>query len=433
MAKVLNPLLQGAVGQLADTTLFTRSGDTLIRTARSRATDVKSQSQMERRVRLANLVAFFRNGGDWQRSGFANKRRSQSDYNKFVSVNYNMSGVALTKDEVAQGACIVAPYMVTNGNLPSISVTDMQGWYASNILMVETAVSPSDTVAQFAYDLVNNNKWLRFGDQISCLVYMQVTNEVTGVPMVILNRYEVTLDPHSDESLVTYLPTEFFTTVSRDGMDYLGFQPSKAPMGFTFVLSRNTRRGLAVSTQILTMTNTSFLDRYTSEEHLRFAIQSYGQSESLFLSPESISEDKNAIIVPTLLGFGNAVTSISSIGDINIKFVAGSTAPTVAMYKSSSTASVMPLYLSAKQVVTRGGVTIRLLNGALFELPLSEFTPHLASPGKPDTTWGAKCVGLSGSGYNACSIVSIWVGLEDDSVLNASFPYNPSDPSDIVD
>lgn len=309
MARQVNGQLKGAQGKVGDVTYYTMNGQTYARKANTDQTNPQTTAQMSRRVRLANVVAMYRAGIAWSKKSYQNKLRVQSDYNKFVQTNLNQSGVALTREQVELGACVVAPYMITRGTIPSIHLVAAGGTIYTSVVLGGTNLTPSSSVRDWAAEIVRYNPTIQLGDQLSVIFYEQKMNEDTDIPYVLCRSYEVTLDPINENPVSDYIPAQYMS-VAQQGTEYVLSTSGTLPTGgIAYVLSRNTRRGLEVSTQYITMTSNAVLLQYTSQEQLTNAMLSYGLNPDAFLSPDT-TEDAQPTPSPLVcLGLGLGIPS----------------------------------------------------------------------------------------------------------------------------
>ena len=191
--------------------------------------------------------------------------------------------VYLTKQEVAEGACVAAPYQITQGSIPAIVITGTGQNGVTDIRLGGLNLSNSTTVAQFAKAVVDNNPEYQYGDQISFFLVKQKTNAETNVPYCIFSAAKVTLDAASEDTLfdVTGNSTGF---KSVDGN--LGHNGADGDCAYTWVHSRKSNGKLLVSSQSLLAAN-SIISNYQGENAYMLARTSYGITQDVFLSPDA--------------------------------------------------------------------------------------------------------------------------------------------------
>lgn len=276
-----NTLIKGRVGQ---TTYYISGGQQIARQSRNDSnygeTARRSYSQQERRIMWANLVNFYKASAIWMPKAFETKKRNQTDYNKFMQLNLEDARIAFTKAEAAAGACVVDEFLISQGSIPAIAITQSGSAWKTDLSLGSLEISASTTVKAFTDALLANNSSVRDGMQISFVVYEQ-SIDTLSTPRILCQCYEVTLSTTSTEPLRKYLPEICSTTV--DGC--LGTSTSIATGGFAFILSELVAGALRVSTQRLITNNTALITQYTSSVQQGLAMSSYGLDREVILSP----------------------------------------------------------------------------------------------------------------------------------------------------
>ena len=279
---ILKGIFRKQTGSIGDMTLRVVNGQTVTSEKVTRNTS-KTFAQMVRRVQWANVVNLFRAFEGTLHPSFESRPRSWSDFNAFMSANIGQFGVYLTASEASQGGCLVAPYQITRGSLPSVGMgTTEAGVITSDIKVGALDITDETTLAAFSAAVRANNSGWEYGDQLSAYVALQKVNTITQVPYVEVHAYEITL-AEDDETLVLDLidndPTCFAVVDQKLCLN--------APIngGACYVHSRKDGQKTRVSTQRFTATN-DLLDAYTTEAKRTEAIISYGGKTSTeFLTP----------------------------------------------------------------------------------------------------------------------------------------------------
>lgn len=273
MAIFTGGLLGSSRNRVGSIVTYRLKGQDVARSLAANVSNPRTRAQMEQRVRLANLVSFYRANKPWM-DGLAFSARPQqwSDYNAFVSANLNSNRVFLTKAEAAAGTCIVAPYRVSEGNLPSVSVTEQtNGVYATNLYVGD--VNPTtDTIAGVTAALLANNNGLYEGMQLSLIVNYQ--QQIGGVYRAVVRYYEVILSLTDGRLFSEVMSDQHIAYVQNS----IGFTAgaNDPVMGFAFIISADQGGKTLTSTQYLTLTDSTLYDTYTTESALNAAIESYG-------------------------------------------------------------------------------------------------------------------------------------------------------------
>ncbi|MCQ2300830.1 MAG: DUF6266 family protein [Bacteroidales bacterium] len=302
MAIVNNLWLRGTKKRLAGTVVYQSMGQTIQRELAAQVTNPRTEAQMQQRVRWSNIVSLYRVLKPMMKYAYEGKKRTQSDYNAFMSANITNSPVALTKQEAAAGACVVAPYTITRGSLPAVSLSASNEGWVTDIFVGEFDDWAGATVGEFAKAVINGNPGIRRGDQISFIRLTQMVNGTTGIPYVILRKYEILMDPESNDLASNYLPVELLGFEGSPDNYKLEVINNGASGAFCIIISRTTSGRTMVSTQQLQIVNMDdMLAAYSSAEQIAGAIASYGESEDVFLSSTTAGYGQGQAVELSLL------------------------------------------------------------------------------------------------------------------------------------
>lgn len=271
-------------GRVGETTYYISKGQQIARQSRNDSnygdTARRTINQQERRVLWANLVNFYKISARWMPKAFESKRIGQTDYNKFMAINVPVARIPLTKSESEASACVIDTFLVSQGSLPSVEISQDTEGYFTNIGCGSLFVSSSTTVGQFSSALIDNNANIRQGMQLSFVQYSQSVDPL-GTPRAICRCYEVTLDTNSTAILQDNIPA--LATVNHDG--YLGTSADIITGGFVYILSELVNGSLKVSTQQLVVNNNTLIAQYTTPAQLEAAARSYGVDTEVVLNP----------------------------------------------------------------------------------------------------------------------------------------------------
>ena len=279
---ILNGIASKLKGSAGSLTFRRSAGRTIVS---EKVTEVKisrTEPQQRHRTKWANVVQMYKGIRPLLNYGFESRPKNLSDYNMFVKVNMQQTPVYLTKQQVAGGACVAAPYQITQGSLPSIVISGTGSSAATDIYLGSLSLGASTTVAEFSQAVVSNNEDYRYGDQISYFLVKQKVNADTGIPYCQFSAAKVILDAADTTILWDAVPRNGF--YAQDAM--LGHYGSDGDCVFAWVHSRKSANGKTlVSSQTLIDAN-SILANYQGDMAYNLAASSYGQGVTAFLSPD---------------------------------------------------------------------------------------------------------------------------------------------------
>lgn len=309
--------LRGAKKKLGGTVLYTQGGRTLQRELAPEVKNPKTPAQMGQRVKWANLVAFYRANSGWMPKAFENKKATQSDYNKFMSLNAANSRIYLTKEQARQGACVVDSYRVSDGTLQPVDIfPTAKDWVTNLYLTGLDKLDVTTTLAAFSNALLSSNAGLRSGDQLSFIRVTQLFNNTTGIPYVQVRAYEMIINEQGSGLVKDFWPIELIGLGQEQETPALMVKNNNKQGGFAIIVSRTQGGRVLVSPSQITQVNMAdVINQYSSSAALQAAIDSYGRGDGVFLDSKGANEIGNN---PTTM----SITEIRSF-DGTLSVVAG--------------------------------------------------------------------------------------------------------------
>ena len=283
-----NTKISGKVGQL----LYrqTRTGTVISELPVKPAIPRRSARQMDRRTQWGNLAAIYKQFDSMLRRGYENLPPQMSVFNAFIQANIDVVKVYITKTIRLNGGAILAPYQITRGSLPSISMAkNASNILVSGIRLGSLAIDANTTIGQFSQAVIDNNDNFDEGDQLTFFHGIQTIDIVTRTPRATIRGYKVVLSTAED--------TKLWDVVDRIGFSVtdncLATSQQITNGAAVWVHSRETADGaLKVSTQLFFVEN-SALATYQGRTAFTAAANSYGgiNSAAVYLQPEVVGID----------------------------------------------------------------------------------------------------------------------------------------------
>lgn len=281
--------LRGAKKKLGGTVLYTQGGRTLQRELAPEVKNPKTPAQMGQRVKWANLVAFYRANASWMPKAYENKKATQSDYNKFMSLNASRSRIYLTKEQAKQGACVVDSYQVSDGTLQPVDVFPTGNDWVTNLYLTGLdKLDATTTMAAFSTALLASNAGLRSGDQLSFIRITQLNNNTTGIPYIQVRAYEMLINEQAPGLVKDFWPIELIALGKEQETPALMVKNNNKQGGFAIIVSRTQASRVLVSPSQVTQVNmAAIIKQYSSDAALSAAIESYGKGDDVFLDSKA--------------------------------------------------------------------------------------------------------------------------------------------------
>ena len=278
---ILNGILKKLNGSAGSLTFKQYAGQTVVSEKISVVKRSNTPMQMRQRTKWGNVIQMYKGICPLINYGFESKPVGKSDYNMFMKVNMKGSDIYLTREEVAGGGCIAAPYQLTQGTLPSIVIVGSGDNARTDIKLGDLTIDAETLVKDFAIAVVSNNPDYDFGDQISFFDVLQRVNAVTGIPYCQFLATNVVLDKASEVKLLDMVSKYGFATV--DG--FLGHIEGEGAGVFAWVHSRKSSAKTLVSTQSLVNNNDEMIAEYSGDQAYKRSVKTYGGESSAFLTP----------------------------------------------------------------------------------------------------------------------------------------------------
>ncbi len=208
-----------------------------------------------------------------------------SPYNAFIQANCKLCKVYITKDIRLNGGCVLAPYLISRGKLPSIHYTKSRNdMLVTDINLGSLVIDDNTTVAKFSAALISCNDNWEEGDQLSFIHGVQTHDPVTGVPRAKMSGCNVVLDLSDDTPLMLVVNAIGFCTVNG----CLGMSQPITESAAAWIHSRDKDSDITVSTQYL-FVDPAVYASYQGQEAFDASVSSYGgmNKSAVFLSPKS--------------------------------------------------------------------------------------------------------------------------------------------------
>lgn len=321
MAVLQNLWIRGGKQRLGGVVLYQMNGQTLARELAPQVANPRTTAQMRQRVKLSNLVAFYKANKVWMRNAFEDKAQRESDYNAFVAANIGNTLVALSKSEVASGAAIAAPYQITRGSILSIEHTLQGSTIKTNLNLGNYQITQASTIGELSVAILNNNLTLSEGMQLSLIVNIQQAGQASQQPYIVVRVYEFLLNRTSTEPLTNYFPESVTSVAAGTGNYALALNTSSySEGGATFILSHSVGGVTRVSSQRLQMFGSqSVYNAHTTAAAMANAIDSYGVGADVFLDTNNANALVDVLGTMTILSVtinGRSYTAGDSIPEI---------------------------------------------------------------------------------------------------------------------
>ena len=292
MAKVdgVATQISGKVGELMF--VQTKHGTIVYEAPTVKKTPRRSEQQMGTRTQWANLGATYMLFDGTLKRGFEALPTNMSVYNAFVQANLGVVKVYITKAMRLNGGCVLAPYQITRGSLPSIGMSvNGSGVVVSDLALGNLQIGAQTTVGEFSQAIIANNVGWQVGDQLTFFLGRQTVDPVTSIPRATLTPNKVVMDLIDETPLWSVVDASGFSSVQgSSGSGFmLGMNAVLLAGAAAWVHSREAGLGqLKVSTQFFYVENAA-LASYQTSAALMASANSYGgiNTGGVYLQPRT--------------------------------------------------------------------------------------------------------------------------------------------------
>ena len=298
---ILNGILKKLNGSAGSLTFKQVNGQTVVSEKATIVKNARTPAQQRQRTKWGNVIQMYKGICPLINYGFESKPVGKSDYNMFMAANMKLTNIYLTRSEVAGGACIAAPYQLTQGSLPSIVVMGKGETAKTDIYIGELVIDENTTVKEFAQAVVSNNADYDYGDQIAFFDVLQKVNALTLIPYCQFAATNVVLDKASEVKLWDLVNKHGFAT-STDG--FLMHAEGEGEGVYGWVHSRKGASKTLVSTQMLIDNNAEMIADYSGDNAYQRSVKTYGGETSAFLTPGTMTTSGASATTPSEEGNG---------------------------------------------------------------------------------------------------------------------------------
>lgn len=290
LKNIVNAKISGNVGSMN----FRRRGSKVVVAERSYVNSSKgngaSYKQRMHRIRIANVSSVFRAIAAIEARAWQFKGENQSDANMFFAKNLANSPVFLTAEQAKNGAAVIAPYVVSEGTLPSLAQSFDADTFHTGIKVPAGWIVGQNTVGALSMAIIANNEGVQNGDKFTFAKIEQTTSVINGktFPMLIVTYFELTLDANSVKSVASLPNYALMNFAVSEGNEIICNNGGDAAFA---IHSRLLSSKLYTSTQMVSMNpvKTIFED-FTSEAQKARAMDSYGYKPDVLLTPDMVDD-----------------------------------------------------------------------------------------------------------------------------------------------
>ena len=370
LKNLINAKVSGNVGSMN----FRKRGNQVVVAERSYANSSKgggaTYKQRMHRVRMANVSSVFKKIAAIEARAWQNKGANMSDANMFFKSNLATSPIFLTAAEAKNSSAVIAPYVVSEGNLPSLVQSFKSDGFHTGVMLPAGWIVGQNTIGALSSAIIENNADFKNGDKLTFARIGQVVSNVNGqsIPDIEVTYFELTLDVESVAAVASLANYELFAFAVTEENELICKNMRDA--GFV-IHSRLVSAKLFTSSQMCSMKagNVTYTN-YSSEKQKTAAMDSYGYKPDVLLTPDSVEgvEDVTAS-VEAITYNDSELSSGQTIQAGSVLLITGTDLNRKNLYVANAGVVLVPqVSTDTKQqyTINRNGTLSIVLNGATY-------------------------------------------------------------------
>lgn len=370
LKNLINAKVSGNVGSMN----FRKRGNQIVVAERSYANSSRGGGatfkQRMHRVRMANVSAFFKKIAAIEARAWQNKGMNMSDANMFFKANLANSPIFLTAAEAKNGAAVIAPYVVSEGNLPSLVQSYKSDGFHTGVMLPAGWIVGQNTIGGLSSAIIENNADFKNGDKLTFARLQQTTANVNGmsIPNVEVTYFELTLDTENVAAVAALPNYELFAFAIDEHNELICRNMVDA--GFA-IHSRLVSAKLFTSSQMCSMrSGNAVYATYISEKQKTMAMDSYGFKPDVLLTPDAVEGVEDILAaVETITYNDTELSSGSTIQAGSVLLIMGQDLNRKNLYVANAGVVLVPqVSTETKQqyTINRNGTLSIVLNGATY-------------------------------------------------------------------
>lgn len=266
-------IIRKVSGKVGDLVYRVQNGQQVIAAYNPHVKNPQTALQMQQRTKWLNVLAMYKVMKPYLKGAFENKSSGQNDYNRFMGINLQAAPVYLTRAQFVDGGAIIAPYLISQGSLPAITLTGSTTDIVANF-------TGAATVAEASASILGDARFKQ-GDALCFFVVAQSVS-AEGTPVAQAYAMKLTLDL-TDTTPLSSLCTAQLGIAATGG--FVSVTTNSEVYATAVVHTRRTEKLLVSSARLQVTGDIGIL---LSDSTFAASATSLGYTEGdIFLEPDS--------------------------------------------------------------------------------------------------------------------------------------------------
>ena len=270
-------------GQLGGLRIYEVNGETIGACLPGKVSNPRSVAQMKQRIKLNNILANYSYIKPFLKDNFEGLRGNKNAASFFRSYNLMLTPVWLQEKEKLQNYCVLSPYVVSQGRIPSVNYAFQDDCFCTDIDLACEDLNANTTIMDLFHTIKSLNDGWSNGDMLKILVVRQSKDTTTtGYPQ----RPEgaaLSIELSNSRKLLSAMPmlellrkADLISLCNIDGKLAVRVTDTvNYTYAFAVVHTRGEGMEVKASTQKICLSDNELYDYYCSDEAMTLALKSY--------------------------------------------------------------------------------------------------------------------------------------------------------------
>lgn len=272
--------MQGRIGGIR---VYEVNGETIGVSIPQKIKNPKSVAQMKQRIKINNILAIYRFIKPFLQNNFEGIRGNKNAASFFRSYNLMLNPLWLQEREKLFDYCVLAPYVVSQGRIPSVSYEFKDDCFCTDINIADDDLNDDMMIQMLTATIKAFNEGWATGDSLKILLVRQQkmteTDQHLHYPECASIAIELTNSKNSIKSIPMLDVPEGFGRLSlcnKDGKLAVRVSDTEHyTYGFAVVHTKGEGMDVKASSQTLCLSDNALYDYYCSDEAMTLALKSY--------------------------------------------------------------------------------------------------------------------------------------------------------------
>ena len=282
MAKV-NTTVGPIKGKMGGVTFFIQNGQQMMVASKRQVKNPKTMAQMKQRIKINNILSLYKYFKEFLKDNFEGILGNKNASCFFRSHNLMLKPVWLREQDKMWDRCVLAPYIVSHGLIPSINYVFRDNMFVTDINLGNDEINEDLPIYDLTDILTTRNEGWQKGHVLKMVLLSQekLSDESAKLKTPVCSAISISLS--NSRQKIKEIPLiearskgNRLQICNKDGqLAIQGLDSEKFVYAFAAVHNKGEGENVRNSLQSLCLSDTTTYDSFCSEEAMVEALKSY--------------------------------------------------------------------------------------------------------------------------------------------------------------